>query len=79
MKEKQFGHLHGVLRSVPRTFGKKDSLEQVLDFFYRNPDFNTAVVQDSRERVVGVISRNAVLEFLAKRIEPGLTIEPLID
>jgi PAS domain S-box-containing protein len=79
MKEEQFGHLQGVLRSVPRTFSKKDSLEHVLDFFYRNPDFNTAVVQDSRERVVGVISRNSVLEFLAKKAEPGCSIEPLID
>ena len=79
MGKKEFAHLQGLLRSIPSTFRKTDSLKQVLDYFYRNPDFNTAVVQDSRERIVGVISRNAVLEFLAKRVESSGSIEPLID
>ncbi len=79
MKEKLSTNLHEVLKSVPRIFSTTDSLEDVVDYFYRNPDLNTAVVQDSHERILGVIRRNSVLEFFAKGVGLDGSLGPLID
>ncbi len=79
MGKNQFPHLHGLLRSIPSAFRKTDKLQQVLDYFYRNPDFSTAVVQDVHEHILGVVTRNSILEFLAKNLDSDLPIESLID
>ncbi len=79
MGKNQSPHLHGLLRSIPSAFKKTDSLQQVLDYFYRNPDFSTAVVQDAHEHILGVVTRNSILEFLAKSFDSDLPIESLID
>ena len=79
MGKNELSHLQGLLRSIPIAFRKTDNLQQVLDYFYRNPDFNTAVVQDAHQHILGVVTRNSILEFLAKNIDSDLPIESLID
>jgi PAS domain S-box-containing protein len=67
------------LRNIPRTFSPEDPLQEIIDYFCHNPDFNTAVVQDTGGKVLGVVTRNGLLQHLSQRADKGTPIRGLVS
>ncbi len=67
------------LQNIPRTFSPDASLANILEYFLKNPDLNTAVILDQDKKVMGALSKNDLIALLGDKLRLNDSIENLLS